>query len=357
MAAMSAKKTMISRGLAALLLGAGLAWLAAVPAWSQAQPPQQAQQQGYPYRPPEVTSPLPLPSAETPTAMRPDMMVPAAPDNYVIGRDDLLSIFVYQMPELTAQVRVNSDGYIALPYLQKQLAASGHTAPEVRSEVQRELVAEGLARQPVARVVVSQVESRPIVVAGAVKYPEVIQAARPMRLLEVLSRAGGLGGQSGTTVMVSEQTPSGLVTQTYDVTRLLQDANPGDDPELVGGETVRVVPARLVYAVGALKKPGAFPIVPGEPITVLKALALSQGFSSTMPANKSKAEIIRTEFGGQRVEIPVNLDKILKHQRPDRTLEAGDILYVPENGRRKLVAEAAQDAAQALMVFIGYHGF
>lgn len=328
------------------------------PAWSQAVPPQAQQQSAeYPYRPPQVSTPLPLPAAETPTRMSPDLLTPAAPDNYVIGRDDLLSVFVYQMPELSAQVRVNSDGYIALPYLQKQLPASGHTAPQVRAEVQQELVAEGLARRPIARVIVSQVESRPIVVAGAVRYPEVIQAARPMRLLEVLSRAGGLGAKAGTTVLVSEHTPDGLVTQTYDVTRLLQDANPGGDPELIGGETVRIVPARLVYAVGALKKPGAFPIVAGEPVTVLKALALAEGFSSTIPPNKSHSEVIRTELDGQRVEIPINLDKILKHQRPDQVLEAGDILYVPENGRRMLVTQAAQDAAQALMVFVGYHGF
>ncbi len=326
-------------------------------AWAQASPPQgQANPYPYPYRPSGASSPLPLPRAEAPTAMSPDMMVPAAPDNYVIGRDDLLSIYVYQMPELTAQVRVNADGYVAVPYLQKELAASGHTAPQVRAELQRALEVEGLARNPIARVIVTQVESRPIVVAGAVRYPEVIQAARPMRLLEVLSRAGGLGVGSGTTVLVSENTPDGAVTQSYDVTRLLQDPNPGDDPELIGGETIRVVPARLVYAVGALQKPGAFPIEAGEPITVLKALALAQGFSRTTPANRGGAEIIRTERDGQRVEIPVNLGKILRHKRPDRVLEAGDILYVPEDGKRKILLQAVGDATQALMIFVGYHG-
>lgn len=341
------------RGAPPLALGIGLALLAAVaPAWSQSQPPAAQERQGYPYRPPEVSSPLPR--AEIPTRMQADMMVPAAPDNYVIGRDDLLSVFVYQMPELTAQVRVNADGYIALPYLQKQLAASGHTAPQVRAEVQQELAAEGLARQPIARVVVSQVESRPIVIAGAVKYPEVIQAARPMRLLEVLSRAGGLGAKAGTTVLLSERTPAGIVTQTFDVTHLLEDPDPGDDPELVGGETVRVVPARLVYAVGALAQPGAFPIQAGEPISVLKALALARGFSAIMPANKTHSEIIRTGPDGQRQEIPVNLDKILKHERPDPILQAGDVLYVPENGKRKILTQVLADAAQAGILIIGY---
>lgn len=338
----------------------GLLCLAALSgvAWAQVAPLRgQSNRRPYsPSRPSGSNSPLGLPNAEMPTRMSPDMVVPAAPDNYVIGRDDLLSIFVYQMPELTAQVRVNSDGYIAVPYLQKELAASGHTAPQVRAALQRELVTEGLARNPIARVIVAQVESRPIVVAGAVRNPEVIQAARPMRLLEVLSRAGGLGGDSGTTVMVSESTPNGMVTQSYDVTRLLQDPNPGDDPELIGGETIRVVPARLVYAVGALKKPGAFPIQAGEPITVLKALALAQGFSTTAPADKGGAEIIHTEMDGQRVETRVNLGKILKHQAPDRVLAAGDILYVPEDGKKKVLGEAVRDATQALMVFVGYHG-
>lgn len=335
----------------ALLFVAGMGGAA----WAQASPPRgQANPYPYPYRPSGASGPLPLPRAETPTAMSPDMMVPAAPDNYVIGRDDLLSIFVYQMPELTAQVRVNADGYVAIPYLQKELAASGHTAPQVRAELQRELETEGLARNPIARVIVAQVESRPIVVAGAVRYPEVIQAARPMRLLEVLSRAGGLGQNSGTTVLVSEDTPDGVVTQTYDVTRLLQDPNPGDDPELIGGETVRVVPARLVYAVGALQRPGAFPVRPGDPVTVLKALALARGFSTATPANKGHSEIIHTRRDGQRVEIPVNLNKILKHQAPDRTLLAGDVLYVPENGTGRILTQALADAAQAGILIIGY---
>ena len=303
---------------------------------------------------PETLTPLPLPAGEIPEKMEPDLAPPAVPDNYLIGRNDLLSIFVYQMPELTSQIRVNSEGYIELPFLRRPLPASGQTPMQMRAVVARELVAEGLARNPVVRVLVRQVESRPIVVAGAVRYPEVIQAARPMRLLEVLSRAGGLENTAGTSVLLTTPTPSGPVTRELGVQQLLQDPVASDDPLLIGGETVRVIPARLVYAVGALQKPGAFPIVANEPITVLKAVALAQGFSTTSPANKGHSEIIRTGASGVRQELPVNLDKILKHKAPDQVLEAGDVLYVPEDGAHKVITTALGDLGAAATIFVGY---
>lgn len=343
-------RTLGRAGISALLLagwclgmGAGLA-AQAVP-----QPPLPPDESAT-----SAVSPLPLPRADIPDKMDPDLAPPAVPDNYQIGRTDLLDIFVYQMPELTSQIRVNSEGYIELPFLRRPLAAAGETPLQLRAAVTHELVAEGLAREPLVRVVVRQVESRPIVVTGAVKYPMVIQAARPMSLMEVLTRAGGLQNSAGTTVLVSEGTGAQEVTREYSVEQLLQSSGPSEDPLLVGSETVRVIPARLVYAVGALQKPGAFPIEAGEPITVLKALALSGGFSAASPADKKHAEIIRTDAQHGRQEIAVNLDRILKHKNPDVTLAAGDILYVPENGARKVLATALADAGSAATIALGY---
>ena len=42
-----------------------------------------------------------------------------------IGRDDLIGITVYDSPELTRTVRVDSDGNIRLPMLQKPIQAAG----------------------------------------------------------------------------------------------------------------------------------------------------------------------------------------------------------------------------------------
>ncbi|MGH9475529.1 MAG: polysaccharide biosynthesis/export family protein [Terriglobales bacterium] len=300
---------------------------------------------------PVMISPMPEPTA-IPDKLIPDLAVPAAPDNYVIGDRDLLSVFVYQMPSMTRQVRVGSQGAILLPMLPRPITATGRTAPELEVAIRHDLLVNRLATNPVVQVVVRQVNSRPIVVSGEVRYPGVIQAAQPMSLLEVLSRAGGLNTDAGTQVLLtqaSEQDPS---TQTLEIRDIVAHAtDPRWDPTLGGGESVRVLPARMIYAVGSFQKPGAFPLHSDEPITVLKAVALAQGFKD--PASKSHAIIFRTD-GGVAQPMPVNISKILNHQAPDITLEAGDILFVPENGWGKVLRGSAGVAGQAVALAIGY---
>ncbi len=300
---------------------------------------------------PIIVSPMPQPTA-IPSDMAADLAVPAAPDNYVIGDRDLLSVFVYQMPSLTRQVRVNSSGAILLPMLPHPITAAGLTTPELERSIGHELVVTRLASHPVVQVVVRQVESHPIVVSGEVRYPGVVQAARPMSLLEVLSRAGWLNQDSGTQVLLTQSRGNDPLTQALDVHDILaHPASPQWNPTLDGGESVRVLPARMIYAVGSFKKPGAFPLHSDEPITVLKAIALAEGIQN--PAKRNDALLFRAADGDTK-PIPVNISKILEHKAPDLTLEAGDILYVPESGWGKLVGATSSVAVQAASIAIGY---
>lgn len=301
-------------------------------------------------------TPLPLPTAQIPDKMQADLTPPAVSDSYQIGKDDLLSIFVFQMPELTSQVRVNDRGMIRIPVLNQSITAAGKTTPELAQEIAEDLVQAQIARAPQVRVMVRQVMSRPIVVAGAVKNPIVIQASRPMRLLEVLARAGGLQSMAGTSILLTQTLPDGSpIIRTVDLNRVMNSQDPASNPVLHGGDEVRVVDAKFVYATGALQRPGAFPIKSGEPLTVLKTLALSEGFSALTPADKKHSEIIRSSKDGRFQEIPVDLDKILQHKSADQILEAGDILYVPENGRKKVLTTVLQDVGQAVVIAVGYN--
>lgn len=296
---------------------------------------------------------LPPPS-EIATSLQPDLAAPEVPDNYVLGPDDLISIFVYQMPELTSQVRIDGNGAIRLPMLPSAIKASGLTTPQLASDISRQLLAQGLARSPVVQVIVRQVMSRPIVISGAVRYPTVLQAARPMRLDEALARAGGIEADSGTRILLSTGTGADRQGREIDLNELLNSTSVADDPWLSGGEVVRVLQARMIYVTGALLKPGAFPLRTGEPITVLKALALAEGFSTTSPPDRKHAEIIRTVKGDRQV-IPVNLDRILKHRDPNVEMQAGDLLYVPESGRSKVMSTALNDVAQTAVIALGYN--
>jgi polysaccharide export outer membrane protein len=107
-----------------------------------------------------------------------------------------------------------------------------------------------------------------------------------------------------------------------------------------------------VFVVGNVKKPGAFPM--GTGMSVLKALALAEGLT---PFSTKVVYIYRPSDGAKQ-EVPVALRKIMDRKSPDVALEAGDILYIPDNrGSRvtssvieKAVSFAAGTASGALIL-------
>jgi protein involved in polysaccharide export with SLBB domain len=107
------------------------------------------------------------------------------------------------------------------------------------------------------------------------------------------------------------------------------------------GDVVQVRPADVVYVVGAVNKPGAYPMPGNERLTAMRALALGQGFGPA--ASQSKALVVRTGPNGQRIEIPVNLKAVLKGKTLDVPLQAHDVLFVPTSGG-KVAGREALDA-------------
>jgi polysaccharide export outer membrane protein len=106
---------------------------------------------------------------------------------------------------------------------------------------------------------------------------------------------------------------------------------------LEGGEEIRVPEAGRIYVVGNVKKPGAFPLQDGSGMSLLKALAQSEGL---MPYAAKRAFIYRQEAAGSNNEITVELKQVLQRKAPDVPLLANDILYIPDNkgGRLSMAA-------------------
>jgi polysaccharide export outer membrane protein len=249
-----------------------------------------------------------------------------------IGRDDLIGITVYDSPELTRTVRVDSDGDIRLPMLQKHIQAAGLYPSELENAITTALTNENVLVDPIVTVSVVEYRSRPITVVGAVKSPLTFQATGTVTLLDAISRAGGLAENAGAEILVSRQ-PSGTsdksvaLAQRIPVYGLISGEDPSLNLKLEGGEEVRVPEAGRVFVLGDVKKPGAFYITDGSESSVMKALSLSEGLD-TFSAHK--AYIYRLEAGSTgRNEIPVELKKIMDRKSPDVPLMANDILYIP----------------------------
>ena len=303
-----------------------------------------------------------------PTTARPDsaqtaVVAPAAgrlesprqqhPADYRIGPNDVLEIGVFQAPELNASVRVSDAGEISVALL-GQIRASGLTAEQLESQIE-DLFRAGYIRDPEVTVQVTELHSRPVSVLGAVNKPGVFQLRGKHTLLEILSLAGGLSEDAGTTATIVRQGADSLVsTNTTTIQVPLGDPTGPTralaDVAIYPGDIVNVQTAGIVYVVGAVNKPGSFVMRGNHALTVLRAIAVAEGVTPT--AAKGDAVILRTNEAGERIGVAVDLDAIFARQREDLALQPSDVLFVPVSGG-KAVARAAIEALARIVTFRG----
>src|SRR5580698_3721129 len=268
--------------------------------------------------------------------IRPNLMTEAGTANLPaqrLGVDDLLAISVYDAPEFTRTVRVETDGSIHLPLLRNGIAAAGIFPCQLESSIVDEFKSEQILVDPFVKVTVVEYHSRPIAVVGAVKKPVTFQAVGTVTLLDALARAQGLTETAGTEILLTRVDQ----VERIPVKRLMKDADPALNYVLHGGEEIRVPEAGKVFVVGNVHKPGAFPIRDSADETVLKMIALSEGLT---PYSGKIAYIYRKDETGVKKEIPVELDKIMQRKSPDVALVVDDLLYIPDNKNRRVTMTA-----------------
>jgi polysaccharide export outer membrane protein len=280
---------------------------------------------------------------------------PAAGE-YKIGPGDVLNVEVFDVPQLTREVKVTQSGYISLPLLPIRVMAKGLTGPQLEEVLQELLKANQLVTSPEVTVTVKQQNSHPIMVIGAVRTPQVIQASRPMSLVEVISACGGISDDAGASVIVTrdplvDSPPPAAgaanddlpLSQTFTVNLLdvMNSSDPKNNVILTGGETVSVPKAGIFYVVGAVQHPGGFVLANNSNgMTVLMAVALAQGTIATAKTNS--AIILRKDPAtGKNKEIPINLKEILTRKSEDTTLVANDILFVPDSTEKRALRQLA----------------
>jgi len=286
--------------------------------------------------------------------------------DYVIGSGDLLAIEVFDVPELSREVRVNETGYIFLPLMPSKVRAAGLTPYQLQDKLAELLQTNGLVSTPQVTVSVKEQHSQPITVIGAVKSPMVIQALRRTTLLQALSQAGGISEEAGSTVVVTRNAaevsdpldaddasaPPAPQTFTISLADVLESADPRFNIPLVGGDVVSVPRAGIIYVVGAVNRPGGFLLQNDlDHMTMLKMLSLAGGTTNT--AKMKNAVILRKNLDtGKRDQVPVDLNKVMHLKTQDVQMEANDILYVPDSAGLKALHRAG-DVGIALTTGVG----
>ena len=72
----------------------------------------------------------------------------SAPHDYVIGSGDLLGITVFDVPELTRDVRVSQMGSISIPLVPTRLTVAGLTELQAEQKIAEVLEANGISQSP-----------------------------------------------------------------------------------------------------------------------------------------------------------------------------------------------------------------
>lgn len=232
--------------------------------------------------------------------------------DYVIGSGDVVSIQVFDVPELSRDLRVSQTGTVGIPLIPVRLHLAGLTEIQAERKIQEVLEANGLVSHAEVSVVVKEKKSKPITVVGAVGHPMVYQADRQVTLIEVLAEAGGISGDAGDTVIVTRPEPDASADVSADA----------PEPPAIGPEDVAPPQGREATT------PSPTPDSSSE-----KALAPPSASESRKPALDSAVPPPAAP-PTLSTTITVNLNQILEtgEMNSNIVLQPGDVVTVPHAG-------------------------
>ena len=268
------------------------------------------------------------------------------PSDFCLGVGDLLEINVFHWDEMRGlRTRVSSTGMINLPLI-GDIKAAGLTERQLRDSIEGRL-RQNIMRNPQVSVFVAEYASQQVSVTGAVSRPGLIPLTRENRTVShMISEAGGLSDQAGGKILFYPANTSGrcdgagprpqqvaaagrprsdILPLEIDVNEQYEPAN--QNPLLlpvVGGDSIVINRGKFLVD-GWVATPGAFDITPG--MTAFGGLSAAGG--AQFPADLSNVVVWRTERGGRKKRIDVDLASIAAGEQKDVTLEAGDVVKVP----------------------------
>ncbi len=258
-----------------------------------------------------------------------------------ISAGDLLTVEVFNTPELSGKFRVAQDGTLSLPQ-GGVVSVSGMSPVQAQVAIETRLRTAQIMLDPHVSVFVQEYASEGVIVVGEVKNPGTYTLLGEHSLYGALAAAGGPTVNEGSRITVThpgnppQEEIIPVVSPNYSALQRSTRVNPGD--------TVFVSRAGTFYVVGNVGHPGAYPLPSGEPVHVLQAIALA--FGTERATSESKASIIRQTANGPET-IHVDLKKVYKNEAPNLALEASDILVIPRSGAQAILDTAIPLATSA----------
>ena len=231
------------------------------------------------------------------------------PYEYRVGNGDVLSIVVWDHPELTAPFGsfnnareqgnvVREDGTIYYPFI-GSVQAAGRTALEVREELAARLAE--FIEHPQLDVRVAGYRSQRFFVAGAVNQPGTFPVTDiPLTLIDAINLAGGLDGSAD---LFDVRLTRGEVSTTVPLYEILFEGQVAHNYRIRHGDVVHVAPneRRQVFVLGEVIQPQSLPIT-NRPLSLTQALATVGGIQESR-ADGRGVYVIRAADSPETVNV------------------------------------------------------
>ena len=279
---------------------------------------------------------------------------------YRIGAGDVISIFLFDHPELAIPsgtdtpdtgFLVQNDGSLTFPFI-GSVKAEGRTVEQLRAEMAQRLVK--FFPDPQVDVRIVGFNSQRVVVGGEVVHPETLTVrTTPLTLLEAVNAAGGLTDKADAHAITVRR--SG-VNHSVDLDAFLSAGLSSNNPVLKGGDVVSVPAKRLreAYVLGEIGKPATIDLSE-DAITLTQAITRQGGINEER-ADARGIFVFRDVAGKMTVyQLDTSLPTALL-LGTRFTLEPMDVIYVTKSPlqrwndtmSRLLPSVTAANAAQGL---------
>jgi polysaccharide export outer membrane protein len=263
-------------------------------------------------------------------------------ESYRIGPQDILSVTFWQQPDLnTPSVRVGENGMITLPVI-GEIKAEGLTTSELSRAIVQQMA---FYQTPIsqATVVVTEFQSKRVVVTGQVLVPSTRYYERIPDLWRIILDSGGpaeLADLSQVTIVRKGEEGSEIIS--VDLYELIKKGDLSQAPEILSGDLINVPTSafgaavqlgervkfegrNIYYVLGSVADPGVRTLDVG--IDVLDAITIAGGFTSDADLKN-----VRVIMKGPRYSnvVKINLKDYIDSGSPPRLiLQPEDTIVVP----------------------------
>jgi len=255
--------------------------------------------------------------------------------DYRVGGYDVMSITVYEEKDLSREaVRISADGYISFPLIGR-IKVDNLTTSEIEKLISSRLAEEQYLLDAHVAVMVTGYNSKRFLVLGAVKKPGTYSLQARERILDAVSKAGGIDfDQAGTKGMIirtenpnTDQERKIIIN--LNLQGLLKARDQNSNLFLADRDVLFIPTAELFYIIGQVRSPGSYPLGDRE-ITLVEAISMAGGF--TPIAARNRTHIIRVEDSIEKI-IEVKVDAITDAGKKiqDVVIQPDDVIVIPES--------------------------